>query len=227
MVEYKCNRCCKLYKNKFDYNRHLNRQKPCAIQTPNDTTEHQYNTSIKDNTVQNYNSINTDQTPIIEKEHICKYCKSSFTRNWSLLRHIDMRCAKKKDIDEEKEEKFNILLQELKEIKKEMIVLKNNATNNNIIKNNNNNNNINNTQNIQNNNNINIKLVAYGKEDITNLSKDEWRKIIFKNYKSIEELTNVLHFDKNKPENHNIYIPNIKSKFIMIFDGEDWMGILN
>ena len=31
-----------------------------------------------------------------------------------------------------------------------------------------------------------------------------------------------VHFDVNKPQNHNIYISNLKNKYIMIYDGNKW-----
>ena len=42
-------------------------------------------------------------------------------------------------------------------------------------------------------------------------------------YKSIEELIIKTHFDKEKPENQNIYISNLKSKYIMVHNGDDWI----
>ena len=32
----------------------------------------------------------------------------------------------------------------------------------------------------------------------------------------------MIHFNPNKPENHNIYIPNMKTGFIMCWNGESW-----
>ena len=31
-----------------------------------------------------------------------------------------------------------------------------------------------------------------------------------------------LHFDPRKPENHNIYISNLKNNFVMIYGGDKW-----
>ena len=31
-----------------------------------------------------------------------------------------------------------------------------------------------------------------------------------------------LHFDPQKPENHNIYISNMKNNYIMVWDGKKW-----
>ena len=39
----------------------------------------------------------------------------------------------------------------------------------------------------------------------------------------IPNLIKRIHFDPKKPENHNIYISNIKNKYIMIYDGNQWI----
>ena len=31
-----------------------------------------------------------------------------------------------------------------------------------------------------------------------------------------------LHFDPKKPENHNIYISNLKNNYIMVYDDDKW-----
>ena len=31
-----------------------------------------------------------------------------------------------------------------------------------------------------------------------------------------------IHFDPQRPENHNIYISNLKNKYVMVYDGEKW-----
>jgi hypothetical protein len=69
----------------------------------------------------------------------------------------------------------------------------------------------------------NIKIVAFGKEDLEYITKGEWLKLLKHNYKSIEELTKMIHFNQNKPEHHNIYINNLRSKYIMMHDGNDWI----
>jgi hypothetical protein len=38
----------------------------------------------------------------------------------------------------------------------------------------------------------------------------------------IPNLIKRIHFDPKKPENHNIYIGNIKNKYVMIYDGNKW-----
>jgi len=84
------------------------------------------------------------------------------------------------------------------------------------------NNNINNGTINNNSNNINIHLVAFGKEKM-NFVIDDIAKICQGN-KTIPNLINYMHFDANKPENHNIYMPNRKNKKeVFVYDGENWM----
>jgi membrane-bound ClpP family serine protease len=134
--------------------------------------------------------------------------------------------------EDEKKQIFNALLQEMKMLKKQenknrkkIKTLIDNSKNidNNNCNNKTINNNVQNNNNC-NNNNINIRLVAHGKEDLSSFTETEWRQIITKFYRSFEtSLIDAVHFDKNIPENHNIYISNIKSKFIMIYDGTNWI----
>ena len=123
------------------------------------------------------------------------------------------------------EENQKYLMEENKELKKEI------AKNNNMRHNTNNTNNgtVNNidnqtnTNNQQNNiKNLHINLIAHGKEDLSFITEEYLKKLFYKGFKSIENLTEIVHFDKNRPENHNIYISNIKDSYIMKYDGNDW-----
>ena len=38
----------------------------------------------------------------------------------------------------------------------------------------------------------------------------------------IPHLIKKIHFNPEKPENHNIYISNLKNNYIMTYDGEKW-----
>ena len=31
-----------------------------------------------------------------------------------------------------------------------------------------------------------------------------------------------MHFDRNKPQNHNIYISNIRNNYAIVYDGTEW-----
>jgi hypothetical protein len=39
---------------------------------------------------------------------------------------------------------------------------------------------------------------------------------------SVPQMIENVHFDPKVPENHNIYISNIKNKYAMVYDGKKW-----
>jgi len=71
-------------------------------------------------------------------------------------------------------------------------------------------------------NNYNFKLLAFGKEDMTHLADEVCKRILNKGFKSVPALVEYVHFNKNKPENHNVYISNMQNNYVLIFDGENW-----
>ena len=74
------------------------------------------------------------------------------------------------------------------------------------------------TQNIQN----NIKLLNYGSTDISHLTDDDYLKCLKHKNFCIPYLIEKIHFDKDKPENHNIYISNLKNKYMMMYEKTKW-----
>ena len=74
------------------------------------------------------------------------------------------------------------------------------------------------TQNIQN----NIKLLNYGSNDISHLTDDDYLKCLKHKNFCIPYLIEKIHFDKDKPENHNIYISNLKNKYMMMYEKTKW-----
>jgi hypothetical protein len=75
-----------------------------------------------------------------------------------------------------------------------------------------------NTTNIQN----NITLLAYRETDVSHLTDEDYRFCIKKVNHCVKSLIDKVHFNPNKPENRNIYISNMKDKYIMIYDGNNW-----
>ena len=74
------------------------------------------------------------------------------------------------------------------------------------------------TNNIQN----NIKILAYNKTDISHLEDKDFLGFMNHSNFCIPHMIKKLHFDPDKPENHNIYISNLKNNHIMIYDGDKW-----
>lgn len=167
-------------------------------------------------------------------DYMCNYCQKQFSRNDSLNRHLN-RCVVRKNIDAEKEEIFKQLLKNFEEQKHKMDIIieenkelreKNNKLVTSVsIKSDCNNTTI--TNNTQNNtlNNYNIKLVAFGQEDLSYITDEVCEYMFKRGYQSIPQLINYVHFNKNKPEHHNVYIPNMRDVHAMTFDGENWILI--
>jgi len=120
-------------------------------------------------------------------------------------------------------EKNNIQLQKLNyrlQNKINKIVLKNKY------KINKNNTNSNNTQNITNNvivNNANIKLVDFGNEDLNKISHNVFIDTIRSQGSGLyNKAIDGIHFNKDYPENQNIYISDFNRDKVMIYKNEKW-----
>jgi hypothetical protein len=225
MVIYVCNRCNKKYAHKGHYLRHLNRKNPCK------------NMAILDEDVDSENSahflhifaqknVQKCAKNVQKNEenkttcYMCPFCDKKFSRKFTLKRHI-LTCKKKNIIDISENEKYNIniinefknlTLEMNKNLKKEVEKIKNEINKNKIITNNK----------IINNYN-NISLIAYkNKPDLSHLTDNDFIKIMDRGLYSVPNLIKAIHFNNKKPENKNIYIPNIKNKYVMVWNGEFW-----
>lgn len=213
MVIYTCATCNKVFKLKGDYTRHLNKKIPCSPKTIE---------SCKDSP----KTIEQIPTEPIHKLNplMCRYCNRIFSRKDVLNRHLVDRCKVKKSMDSAKEQLFQKLLTECEELKgivktqdeRIKALEKEKSDTKQIIGHQTN-------THIQTQNNIlNIKLVAYGKEDLSSIPDQVYKQLIMKGFMSVPALVEKVHFDKNKPENQNIYISNIRDDYVLIYDGEEW-----
>jgi hypothetical protein len=85
-----------------------------------------------------------------------------------------------------------------------------------------NNNSIQNTQNSHNNNN-NITINVYGNEDMSHITEEQYKYCFRQMPQSVEYLFDLKHFSEKMPQNHNIFISNIKDSYMMIFRQKAWM----
>ena len=172
----------------------------------------------------------------------CKWCNKSFTNNSHLKRHVTT-CKVKENhekletqmqaMDSEMAEKVRLL--ELKIIElKEMVdnginpVTQPTGINGNQNQNNHSLNtttttttNSHNTTNT-NSNNVNITINKYGYETLTHISPKQMTAIFRKCYESIPAFIMLKHFDKSAPQNRNVYIADLKSKYALTYDGNRW-----
>jgi hypothetical protein len=211
MVLYKCNTCLKEFNRKSSYDNHKNRKNPCR--PPINNNNNKYNCidfgAIAPNAVQN--------------KYVCKYCNQSFTRNSSLNRHYN-RCKEMKD-NVLKEQLFKLLYKmdkqeelqkerqrdykkQIENLESQIKNISQGSTVNNYTYN------TNNTQNIQ--------VLAYDKTDISHLKDKDYKKVLKRGNFCVPNLVDAIHFNPKKPENHNIYIPNMKTGFIMCWNGKSW-----
>jgi uncharacterized C2H2 Zn-finger protein len=234
MVSYTCNKCESVFDHKGHYDRHINRKSSCVTQCIEITLK---STQMHTNdTCKNSECIDKTSKSCTQKDLSCTYCNVIFTRKSSLLRHMNNYCKVKKTNNSKMEELYQGLLiqmklqnEELKEIKRqnEELRIQNNkimklekevSKSRTIDKSITNSNSNNNNQNIQN----NIKLVAFGKEDMSNITDNVLKKIFSYGHNSLPKLIEHVHFNENQLENANIYISNIKDPYVMVFNGRKW-----
>jgi hypothetical protein len=72
-------------------------------------------------------------------------------------------------------------------------------------------------------NNITININPFLSDDMSKLTDKNKINILKKCYMVIPEIIKQVNFNPNIPENHNMYISDIKSKFGRINDGNKWI----
>ena len=159
-------------------------------------------------------------------KHICDKCETIFKTKSSYTRHVnrknpcDQQFGKVNDnnnVCDTCNKKFNSYDSLYKHAKRK-VCSKSRVT-------------VNNTQNINIDKQLNVdkmnvdgdvKVVKFGNEDISYISDDIYQSILGKGYKSVEEFVDHTHFNPDHPENHNIYIADIKNNYVLIYDGLQW-----
>ena len=190
-----CDLCLKEFATNQNFKRHIERTIPCNLKT-------------------DYN---------------CKWCNKSFFDASNKLRHERVACIVKRNQDNiarnqdniAKEQEKNRLL-ELKLVELETIIkaginpIQNLTTGNNtgeintIIAGNHNT-----TTN-------HITINKYGSEDISYITHKQFVAIFKKCHGSIPAFIMLKHFNKSAPENRNVYIADLKSKYALTYDGNRW-----
>jgi hypothetical protein len=213
MVVYSCTRCRKEFYKISHYKRHINRKNKCK-----ENTSSSNNNNLKTSSVPKLEHVFQNRN---DERYICNYCNRSYSRRPNLNKHL--KTCKRKEDNLLKEELFNLLLENQKkqqekqdnyekriEQLQEQILNLNTGTVNYYTTNNT----TNNTQNIQ--------VLAYEKTDISHLKDKDYKKVLRRGNFCVPNLVDAIHFNPNKPENHNIYIPNMKTGYIMCWNGKSW-----
>jgi len=235
MVLYTCDRCSKIFKRKQIYIRHCDRKYQCdlpgspaqnqcggedeTLSIPKHSKAFQNIPKAFQNIPLAFQNIPKSPDPApTSKTHICSYCNRSYSTGFNLNKHLKICKAKKDHVTFLENEYERLKMIESGEMISNMI--NNNTTTTT------NSNNTTTTQNNMNSHNVtNITLNAYGKEDLSFLTEDKIRKLLMKTMTQevIPRLIKQIHCDPNRPENMNVYKPNKKDEFLMLFDGDRWM----
>ena len=213
-MSYSCS-CCNYNTHiKANFQKHFTTQKHILKHTNVTQTElHKQNVihpiGVTPKSTENQLIDNRESTA---STHICKYCEQSFKFKQSMYRHIKYSCMKNKDEDlKELVRLLNLQLQhkdkqlenQAKQIEKLMGKLEiNGSFNNNTIN--------------------NYTLLAYRNTDVSHLTTDDYRSCYKKVNQCVKTLIEKVHFNPSKPENMNIYISNMKDKYLMVYDGSNW-----
>ena len=152
---------------------------------------------------------------------ICKYCNKAYKYSQGLSKHIKYTCKKNKD--EDLQELVKLMNEQIKQVKNENNIIKNEIEirdkkimkltnklqiNNGVI------NNINNN---------NIKILNYKDSDLSHLTDKDYIYCIGRTNNSIKALSELIHFNKEKPENMNIFKSNLKNDYITLKEDDVWV----
>ena len=137
----------------------------------------------------------------------CKYCEQSYKHKSSLSKHVKYNCIKNKDEDiKELVRLLNLKVDtQAKQIEKLMdkLQIQNNIIHGNIIQN-------------------NINILSYKNSDISHLTEKDYISCIKQVNFCVKNLIEKIHYNPSKPENMNVYISNLKDKYIMIYENGAW-----
>ena len=158
------------------------------------------------------NHISRNCCKIAPIEISCQYCYKTFTRNYNKNLH-ETSCSKNPNSKiikqcKEKDNKIQILEEEIQKLKLAA------TTNNNC--------NVTNINGNINNNTQNIIINNFGNEDISHVTKKQILRALRMNKECPVELVKLIHFNNDKPENHNIYKPNFKDKYVKYYENNIW-----
>ena len=241
MSKYYCE-CCKFStNNKTKFDRHLSTNKHFKLSLNYHSVTNNYHFVTNNYHKSQKKDQKKDQNFCVDDKIVCKYCNKKFKHSSGLSRHVKYYCKKNNDEDlkelvrllneqnkqlEDKmglemskrdkeidtlQKKINIEMSKRdkqvdtlqKKISKLTTKLQINNTNNGIINN-------------------NIILNNYTETDISHLTSKDYTYLINEINNCLPKMIERIHFNPKVPENMNVYISNMKDKFIMMYKDGTW-----
>jgi hypothetical protein len=70
---------------------------------------------------------------------------------------------------------------------------------------------------------MNVVILPFNETDVTHLRGRDYMISLDRCVLSVKHLIGNVHFNPDKPENHNVYISNISKNLALVYDGKDWV----
>ena len=210
MPDYYCLSCNYFTHRKQNYERHVKTRKHI------ESTESQPKVNQKSTSSQPKVNLFSDFEEITPFQ--CHYCMKYFKFKQSMYKHIKYSCKQNKDEDlkelarllNEKEKQITDNTKQMEKMQKQIERLSNKLQ----------------IQNINNGtinyNTINIQLLNHSDTDYSHITTNDYITCIADCNKCVKTLIEKVHFNPEKPENMNIYLSNIKGRYVMIYKDNTW-----
>jgi len=218
---FKCRRCARVFKRKWDMKRHFSRKNPCMTKTVNIQKNGIKNLKTFQNIPKYSKNENKTETKSIKKinnRFICKYCERTYSQKYNLNKHLK-KCKEKVKFEKEKKKLEQIELRNMIEEQKNRIKILETKNNSHTINNTNCNNTIHH-------NTINIVLNNYGDEDISYIKaikpKETIKYLLLKGMSGLHDYINYKYCNPEQPQNFTIKYSNERSKYVSVRDKNVW-----
>lgn len=150
-------------------------------------------------------STNTPTIITIILEIKCEFCNKLYASRQNLIKHLKVCKVKKTNLEKE----LNIEKEKVKKLEEELKIQTALAKKPTI-----------GTQNNQ----FNIILTAYDNPNLKDLEK-HLKASVKKIFMAVPTLVEKIHFNEEKPENHNLVIKNARTKLAKVFNGKKWTTV--
>jgi len=234
MVTYDCDRCGFRSNHKHHFIRHLRRKHPCSSKLQDipveDMFRHYFSNNSRVNNTACYQTFSKmtpidPERPILTpidpsphsplkstqpKKYQCAGCKKCFSKNCHMKRH-EKKCSKKNQLDELEDLDHQVALKE-----RETRLVKVQNKSNHVVIGTQNNNNTHIT------NNVTVNVLPYENTDVSHLTDRDYQRAFNRASMCVPEILEKVHFDPERPENHNVFISSMNNKYIKLHNGERW-----